>query len=316
MSTIVPEAASREEGERAMSSSRIFKIKPPGGSFRSALLLMVIACVSVTSAHAAGRVFYDNFESGNTNQWSTDEPHNKCVVVSAAHDTGAPHSGNKMLECNWNGTVAWNDPASYSTVVLPQESWKYSREFLIRLWLRYDADVDHVNGNKVLRLYPWSNDHLDSFYVAAHMDWAGQPLFLYWEWINGSPGPEFWGQGTHLGDTMWHKLEIYVKHNETGKSDGALKVWLDGALVQQAANIASIGPGSSWGPLYLVSNWTTIPGWEHDANNHVYWDDVEIFSDLGTGGVGQMSDASISSSGVASAARATVPDPPNGVTVQ
>ena len=37
------------------------------------------------------------------------------------------------------------------------------------------------------------------------------------------------------------------------------------------------------------------PGWEHDANNHVYWDDFEIYSDAtnGTPVTGNLSDASV-----------------------
>ncbi len=42
-----------------------------------------------------------------------------------------------------------------------------------------------------------------------------------------------------------------------------------------------------------MSNWSNMPGWEHGANNHIYWDDIEMYTDTGVGGTGQMSDASI-----------------------
>jgi hypothetical protein len=170
-------------------------------------------------------------------------------------------------------------------------SWNYSKEFLIRLWIRYASDVDHTAGGKLLRMYPPSG--LDSFYLAAQMEQSGTPLFSYWELINGQPGPEFWGDSSPMGDTHWHKIEIYVKHNTPGATDGTVKVWLDGSLKQQGANIVSVAPGDHWYPLYLMSNWSSNPGWEHDAANHTYWDDVEVYTDLGTGATGTMSDATI-----------------------
>jgi len=269
--------------------------------------LLAIACVAAAHvSYAAGRVFVDGFESGNTNLWNVDGSRNKCTVVGSAHDGGAPHSGNVMLECNWNGTVPWTDPTWYSTVVLPQTSWDYSREFLIRLWVRFDADVDHVNGDKLLRLYP--HDDLESFFVAAQLDQADGPIFVSWEKINGKDGPVSWGRGTKLGDTRWHKLEIYVKHNSMGALDGLVRVWLDGKLAQESPNIVSVAPGRKWGPLVLMSNWSNNPGWEHGPSNHVYWDDVEIYTDMGSGGSGVMADATIGGG-------SSRPDPPRSVTV-
>src|SRR6266850_1246834 len=153
------DALARSRSQRRMRATRLVTA------------LLAIACVAAAHvSYAAGRVFVDGFESGNTNLWNVDGSRNKCTVVGSAHDGGAPHSGNVMLECNWNGTVPWTDPTWYSTVVLPQTSWDYSREFLIRLWVRFDADVDHVNGDKLLRLYP--HDDLESFFVAAQLDQA------------------------------------------------------------------------------------------------------------------------------------------------
>ena len=267
-------------------------------------LASLLASVSVS--YAAGRVFSDGFESGNTDQWRQDGSRDMCIVVGSAHDGGSPHSGKSMLECNWNGTVSWLDPTWYSTVVLPQASWNYSQEFLIRLWVRFDADVDHVNGDKVLRLYP--HDYLESFFLAAQMNQPAGPIFASWEFLNGKDGPVSWGQGTRFGDTRWHKVEIYVKHNAQGATDGVLRVWLDGSVVQESVNLVTVAPGHQWGPLILMSNWTSNPGWEHDATNHVYWDDIEcLYTDLGSGGTGSMADATISGP--------ATPDPPKSIAV-
>jgi hypothetical protein len=71
-------------------------------------------------------------------------------------------------------------------------------------------------------------------------------------------------------------------------------VWIDGGLKQEATHIVTVAPGHQWGPLYLMSNWSNNPGWEHGASNHVYWDDIEVYTDAGSGGSGNMSDATIS----------------------
>ncbi len=264
----------------------------------------------MAAAHAslaAGRAFVDGFESGIAEAWHADGSRDMCTVVSSAHDGGSPHTGNSMLECNWNGVLDWKDPAWFSTMILPESAWNYSREFLIRLWVRFDADVDHVNGDKLLRLYP--HDDLESFFIAAQMDQPGGPIFVYWEKINGKDGPVAWGSGTQLGDTHWHKLEIYVKHNTPGTKDGVARVWLDGKLAQESVNLQTIATGRKWGPLHLMSNWSNNPGWEHDATNHVYWDDVEVYTDLAAGGEGSMADASITGGS------SPAPNAPNKVAV-
>jgi hypothetical protein len=73
-----------------------------------------------------------------------------------------------------------------------------------------------------------------------------------------------------------------------------LKVWQDGKIKQQAVNIVSAAPNSRWFPVHIMSNWSSNPGWEHDANNHAYWDDFEIYTDTGTGASGTMADGTIS----------------------
>jgi len=262
-----------------------------------AAVFMAVAALSlgsVSDAAAAGRVFYDGFESG-TGQWSQAEYHNKCTAVSSSVDGRPTRSGSSMLECNWNGVVIWSDAASFSGMKL--NSFIYSREAFLRLWVRYATDVDHADGGKLFRLSPGG----DSFYFGAQMQNTGGPMFSYWESINGQAGPINWGNGSSLGNGNWHEVEIYIKHNTTGSADGVLKIWEDGSLKQQALNLVTASSGSRWYPLYLMSNWSSNPGWEHDANNHVYWDDIEIFSDSGSGSSGSMADGTVSASGTTQA---------------
>ena len=170
-----------------------------------------------------------------------------------------------------------------------KQQWPYKSEFLLRLWVKYDQDVSHTYGGKVLRFFP--RTHLDQYVLIAQMRTAGGPAQSAWLAFNGVQGPTYWGAGMPLGNHAWHKLEIYVKASTS--ADGIARVWFDGDLKQEVTNTVTVAPGKSWGPLYLMSNWSNNPGWEHGANNHIYWDDVEMYTDTGVGGTGQMSDASI-----------------------
>jgi hypothetical protein len=159
----------------------------------------------------------------------------------------------------------------------------------------------------VLRLYPGN----DSFYVAGQMERAGGPLFIYFESMGGQSGPLSYGDGTVFGDGKWHKLEIYIKENTSAGNDGIARVWRDGVKQVEAVNAKTVTAGTKWSHLELMSNWSSNPGWEHDANNHVYWDNIEVFTDTGTGASGSMADATISASG-----DTKVPSPPQNVSVQ
>jgi hypothetical protein len=122
---------------------------------------------------SAQRSFSDNFESGKVTKWTQDANRDLCQPVQRSIDGSAPHRGQYMLQCNWNGTVAWNAPNAFSTVTLPQGQWIYKSEFLLRLRIKYDQDVSHTFGGKVLRSFP--ADGLDGCYLIAHMQTPGWP---------------------------------------------------------------------------------------------------------------------------------------------
>jgi hypothetical protein len=274
------------------------------GSSLARLALGAVLWFSAAPALAAGVVFFDGFEDGTANKWQQDGSRNRCPVVKRSVDGVLPHSGNFMLECNWNGQVPWNDPAAYSTLTL--STWSYRTEFLIRLWVRFAADVTPHEGSKILRMSPGVGT-TDSFIIQPDMRAADRPIQFSWI-LNKKQMPSFWGNGHTIGNGKWHRIEIYVKENHPGASDGTVRVWLDGALLQELKNEVTIAPGSHWADLYLMSNWTNNPGWDHGANNHVDWDDVQIFSDAASDARGTMADASISGKGD--------PEPPKNVAVQ
>ena len=241
---------------------------------------------------AAGRVFFEDFEAGSVSQFQQDNSRKMCTAVTQSVDSVAPQGGTHMMECNWNGVVTWDDPAAQSTVVI--NSFSYTTEFMIRYWVRYATDVDKVGGNK---LFKFSNNGGTDFILNGSPDALPGQMVSYFPLLAGQQGPTFWGDGQAFADYKWHRVEIYVKHNSSGASDGIFKVWEDGKPKQQMSNVKTVLPGEKWYPVYFMSNWSNNPGWEHDANNHTYWDNIEVFSDTGTGGSGSMADGSMTATG-------------------
>lgn len=262
---------------------------------RIILALSFLLLVLASSSHAAGRVFYDGWESGNTNLWSQADGRNLCTVVASSTDgVAGPYAGTKMARCNWNGTVAWSDVAAVE--ILGINSISYTNEVFFRLHFRRDnnLEMDTNSGTKVFR---WAN--------------SSGPQVDLWSEFKGGPGlfegGVLWGQeiitywggnDTAASSTSWHKAEYYFNH-----TTGAHKVWHDSILTR---NDVTTPAATRLYPFYITSNWAD----PHDAVNHVYFDEVEIYSDTGTGATGLMSDASISGGGGGGPPAPTIPNPP------
>jgi hypothetical protein len=231
----------------------------------------------------AGRVFHDGFETGTTNLWSQNEFRNRCQVVTSAADGGPGPVNQYMARCNWNGTVAWNDPAAFETLVL--DTSNYDDELFIRVWVRPDRNLTKTDGSpaKILRINAYHptivHDILFNIYNTAGLvngmlltsGWAGGGY--YW---GGAPGDNT------TSPNAWHKVEMYIKH--TG---GIYKLWHDGILVRNLSGLDF--EGLKWSPLYITSNFSD----SHGAVNYVYFDQIEVYSDRRTGATGLMSNASI-----------------------
>ncbi len=148
-------------------------------SVTAASMVVLASCLMFASTSAAAtRVFYDGFESGSFGpSWTFGGTYCPATIVSSSKDGVGPHSGTKMVEGNWDGTVPWTNacplpsPNTYATL----SSWDYTSEFLLRFWARYDTDVDHVIGNKLMRM----GDIPDQMYMGAQMEFTGGPLFIH-----------------------------------------------------------------------------------------------------------------------------------------
>jgi hypothetical protein len=255
---------------------------------RSACLLGLVIAIAAfpVTVVAASRVFYDGFESGNTDLWQKDDYRNRCKVVRLSSDgVSGPLGGQSMASCNWNGTVAWNDPASFETLRLDVPSG--SNELFYRIWLRLDTNVSKSAGSagKIARIFSPSSNAPNDMFATARMGsgLANEGL------AGGAQMPTYWGGAT--GDATassagWHKIEYYFDF-----SRGVVRVWHDGVKIRDESG-RSFG-GTSWSPLYILSNFAD----QHDASNNVYFDDIEVFTEAGSTASGTMADGSISEAG-------------------
>ena len=239
-------------------------------------------------AWAVGRVFYDDFENAvvNTSLWNATPPWHLARTTQTAADGGpGPHAGAWMGVTNWASSGPDAEYTSFN-----RSGWSWTSEMFIRMWFRYDANVDLHVGSKAFRL---SGDYPNaSFYWGCQMERPpNQHLFWYWEKIGATDGPISYGDSWRgCGDQLWHKLEIYIKANTTGQANGILRIWEDGEIVEENTNVVSVTDGHYWNKVDFASNWSN---YTKIGDNFVYWDDFEIYSDTGTGGSGLMSDASI-----------------------
>ena len=151
-----------------------------------------------------------------------------------------------------------------------------------RFWIRFDSDKDSNSGAKIFRFGSFNN--------ACGGDMSTMVILggsAVWSYDGAS------GQGTthYMTDVsanhQWHKVELYIYEHAT---TGIAKVWIDDVLEANDTNVNTTQcQGHNASKFVFLSNWSLNPGWDHDANNHTYWDEIEIFSDTGTGGTGSLS---------------------------
>jgi hypothetical protein len=273
-----------QEGARMVSEHLLpwaSKTTPKSTNYLAIALILLSPMVLMDVSQAAGRVFHDDFESygiGTLPQaaWVAEPGRSMSDVMGTATDGGAPHGGVRQACARFVGTTFDTFTKSFTTL--------YSDEFLIRVWIRFDNNFDNAPPGA-------SGVHLLRFFEVGGYDWLHAMVDPTWYTV------AYQLNGSLIGNTgslvlpghTWHKHEMYFK-----KSTGVMKDWQDGVLKKSESGIAF---GSfRWNVLFMMSNWGS-GGAGPDASNDTYFDDFEFYSDLGTGGTGLMSDATITQGG-------------------
>lgn len=284
-------------------------MKHPSFSLKviAAAFTIGIFLVSADTVSAAGRVFYDGFESGNTNQWWQVDNRDKCQAVQSPGDGGAgPQSGSWQARCNYNGTAVWNEPHRYETLGL---SPSVGNEFFLRKYIRVSSNLESTGAlgdNTGPKLMRFLNGAGYSGYLGLEdVNPGSSPAEM--SWIHEAPGGSYTSYNiAQISRTGWTKFELYIN-----KTTDQHRVWVNDVLVR---DFSGDDLSAFDGVFTIDSNWSGVDGTRiHDATNYLFFDEVEIYTDSGSGSTGSMSSGTIAAGG---GGDTTAPAVPMGLTVQ
>jgi len=242
-----------------------------------------------------GVVFADDFESGELGAgW--DEIGNRGGRVLRFADPGSAECGRRCLRVEAHlgqdtggGLTKWFEPSA--------------TEF-IRFYTRFDAQCGYVHhfvtlrGNKGLRGGDkWSGfggagekpqgDERFSTAIEPWGAWGSNPppgkwnFYSYWHEMSVSRDGKFWGNSFPVPSApgipkdKWISVELMLRHNTPGHSDGEQAFWIDGRLLGHWKGINwRKTAGLQANALTLESYFTDR--WTKNATNVVYFDNVVI----------------------------------------
>jgi hypothetical protein len=246
----------------------------------------------------AVRIFYDGFETYSVGtlpvgNFVQDGSRPLASVVTSGVGGVTPRTGTKMLETNNDGTLpnGQSNDNAWTTAVVDPNKIGSPAELFYRVWYFIASDHDNPGGDastgaKMVRIFTFRNGTYETIGNVRKNITNG----AYWSSVVNGVSGTYWGYAA--GDNsavagIWHKVEYYINH-----STGVLKTWQNGILVNSQTGLNFAGVTAK--PLYLTSNFSD----PHDAQNHIYYDSVEVFADTGAGQAttGLMSDATIQAS--------------------
>lgn len=259
---------------------------------RACALALVALLACAMPAAAQRRMVNDTVESGAHNAiW---QGASKCVVVSSSLDGSAVITGTYQYRCNWNGEDTGAPFGhSHTEQFFDDGDIAWTSEYLVRFRYRMDTNIDHAPGSKFMR--PSYGTGGAWIVACEYQDGAG----AVWWMGEGLPSSDW--TPANCGDHNEHEFEYYVYKHAT---NGIIRFWLDGVeQVTYTGDTSNVGLS-----LYMFSNWSLNPGWEHDDLNSAYIDDFEVYTDAGSGG--EAASGSLSAGTAAVSGGATVPDAP------
>ena len=223
------------------------QIRAVHAAFAAALMLAPKA--------GAQLLFLDDLESDDLKCWAA-RPSAGCDGWTSIRDAGIAlvadgqaHSGKRSIRL----TFAKDEDYAGTTRVVS------ARHLFTRFYDYYDADFDFANGMKIHRLSAYdAARQLNDFDIILYSQAADGPNFCGTtdaRYLNlaFNGGPVDWGL---VGGTLqiqrkrWYCIETEVKLNTPGKSDGEMRIWVDGKLFaeKKGMNIS----GSSASPINRV----------------------------------------------------------------
>jgi len=245
-------------------------------------VLTIILLLCNIDVHAAtGRVFYDGFESGSyATGWESGFADGDGTIPAAdnqGHDgLHPPVAGSRMMECRYGNASTDTWFCRYIDI-----DAMYTNEIFIRLWMRLDTDVQANQGSMahLLRFYSGgSHDILTSMIGDGSGNEANTQMITdaLWSLTRPDGSPTYYDFASPgVGDREWHKYELYLNN-----STNTYKIWEDDVLLMSLSDAVINVHFANFLPLH---NWGTPK--PTDNNTHFYFDEVEVYSDLGSGTV-------------------------------
>jgi hypothetical protein len=262
-----------------------------------AVCLMVMAVtLNPSNAQCAEIYISDDFESGNLDKWDyvnegktwlggyveprTDNPHNG--LYSCAMRMIIPPESPEHRDTNPRIQHSFDSPKPNDTVSL--------RGYLYMANRNFPTDGDSSTKYKLYYVFSddWYNDDhkwdviLEGLHNKGSKDWAlklVQNSYSYTNFPTVWPADEKWeNNGNHLNYDQWYCIEMTVKLNDPGSSNGWIKIYIDDELILDHNNLIIRDNDAAFG-------WVGV-GYQVDRDGDTekrdsirYWDDIVISSD-------------------------------------
>lgn len=215
---------------------------------------LVLIFLLASAAAADSRVFFEDFEDGDAAEF---DYHTTDIVAGAFNG-------------RYCSRAEWIDFQRESHMQL--DNWSYSDEMLVRYMIRVDNNSEDAPGAKFMRLGFEGGDVSSDTY--HELDTGTGSIHAPW-FVDGNLQINSYG-GALVPDA-WNRYEVYIRHDTDG-TDGLIRVWVNDELISNYENwTGDTFAGEYWYPLHLPSNWVE----RGPEPNYVYYDDIEIYSDLG-----------------------------------
>lgn len=199
----------------------------------------------------------ESFEKGDTSdlatRWSDVKNPGGNALQYIADDVPAGADGSHSLRIN--ATIA-NDTGGHLYTRLPREV----TTMFARFYVKFPTDTSYTHHFVHLGGYhpstPWpqggagerpDGDTRMTTGIEPHGNWGRiEPpgswgFYSYWHRMNICPDGKYWGNvfapetTPRIPRGTWQCVELMMKLNTVGKSDGELALWLDGKLVMHFA---------------------------------------------------------------------------------
>jgi len=216
-------------------------------------------------------LFTADFENENATCWSTrnsmGQTTGTCGVWSSIRYWPATLATNEVAHSGthaFKATYSANEDTALATANVD------SNHIFVQYYEYYDADFDFAVGMKTLRLQGFNTAmQVNDFDIIA-VSTASPNAGTSHDYCGTSPmrsvylqknGAGIWAEANlSLLTQHWYRVEVEVKLNTPGASDGEARLWYDGQLILQATGL------DIRGSLTSNINRVGIGGWYSDSD--------------------------------------------------